>query len=48
MRVGRTENVDNTAYIDIIYPSNIGGVFMVDQQQKLILSPYIGIYEAVK
>lgn len=25
----------------------IGGVFMVDQQQKLIVSPYMEIYELV-
>ena len=32
---------------DIMYVSNTGGVFMVDQQQKLVLSPYMEIYELV-
>ena len=27
--------------------SNIGGVFMIEQQQKLVLSPYMEIYELV-
>lgn len=32
---------------DIMYVSNTGGVFMVEQQQKLVLSPYTEIYELV-
>ena len=28
-----------------MYLSNIGGVFMIEQQQKLMLSPYMEIYE---
>ena len=31
----------------IIYISNIGGVFMIEQQQRLVLSPYMVIYELV-
>lgn len=27
--------------------SNIGGVFMIERQQKLVLSPYMEIYELV-
>ena len=30
-----------------MYLSNIGGVFMIEQQQKLMLSPYMEIYELV-
>ena len=30
-----------------MYLSNIGGVFMIEQQQKLVLSPYMEIYELV-
>ena len=30
-----------------MYLSNIGGVFMIEQQQKLVLSPYTEIYELV-
>ena len=30
-----------------MYLSNIGGVFMIEQQQKLMLSPYMDIYELV-
>lgn len=30
-----------------MYISNTGGAFMVDQQQKLVLSPYMEIYELV-
>ena len=31
----------------IMYISNIGGVFMIEQQQRLVLSPYMEIYELV-
>lgn len=30
-----------------MYISNIGGVFMTEQQQGLVLSPYMEIYELV-
>ena len=30
-----------------MYLSNIGGVFIIEQQQKLVLSPYMEIYELV-
>ena len=30
-----------------MYLSNIGGVFMIEQQQKLVLSPYMEIYELI-
>ena len=30
-----------------MYLSNIGSVFMIEQQQKLVLSPYMEIYELV-